>query len=75
MNGMAQLLDSMESTMKLQIRASAQRRAEKAEHEKKEFLEKLQRAAVGKMELDGAASKVRGSDDAVQRDQLIGLML
>ncbi len=32
------------------------------------------RAAVSKMELEGLASKVNGSDDAVQRDQLIGLM-
>ena len=75
MNDMNQLLYSMENTMKMQIRAKAEKRARKAEQEKKEFLEKLQQAAASKVELDGMASKVKGSADAVQRDQLIGLML
>lgn len=75
MTDMAQLLHSMENTVKLQNRASAERRARKAEQEKKEFLEKLQQAASSKVELDGIASKVKGSEDAVQRDQLIGMML
>lgn len=65
---------SMENTMRLQNRARAQRRAEEAERDKKEFKEKLLRAAVSKTELDGLASKAKGSDDAVQRDQLVGLM-
>ena len=75
MNDMSQLLYSMENTMKLQSRAKAEKRARKAEQEKKEFLEKLQQAAASKVELEGIASKVKGSADAVQRDQLIGMML
>lgn len=75
MTNMTQLLHSMENTIKLQNRASAERRARKAEQEKKEFLEKLQQAAVSKVELDGKVSKVKGAQDAVQRDQLIGMML
>ncbi|MCI8286781.1 MAG: hypothetical protein HFH89_03795 [Lachnospiraceae bacterium] len=75
MNDMTQLLHSMENTLKLQNRARAQRRAQKAEQEKKEFQEKLMRAAVNKLELDGKASKVKGADDAVCRDQLIGMMM
>lgn len=74
MTDMTQLLHSMESTMKLQTRARAERRAAKAEQEKKEFLQKLMQAEATKIELDGLASKAKGSDDAVQRDQLIGMM-
>ena len=74
MTDMRQLMSSMENTMRLQNRARAQRRAEEAERDKKEFKEKLLRAAVSKTELDGLASKAKGSDDAVQRDQLAGLM-
>lgn len=74
MTDMRQLMDSMENTLKLQNRARAQRRAEKAEREKKEFREKLVRAAASRMELEGLASKAKGSDDAVQRDQLISMM-
>ena len=33
------------------------------------------RAAAGKTELDGAASRVKGKSDAVQRDQLTCLMM
>ena len=75
MNDMTQLLHSMENTMRLQNRAAAERRASKAEQEKKEFQEKLQRAAISKTELEAVASKARGSEDAVQRDQLIGMMM
>ncbi len=73
-NEMQQIIDSMESTVRLQNRARAERRARKAEQEQKEFKEKLMRAAVSKMEADGMAAKVKGSDDAVQRDQLVGLL-
>lgn len=75
MTDMTQMLNSMENAMKLQNQAKAERRARKAEQEKKEFREKLMRAAASEMELDGMASKVKGADDAVQRDQLIGLMM
>ncbi len=72
---MRQVMASMEESMKLQNQARAERRAEKAAQEKKEFQEKLMRAAVSETELDGKASKVKGAEDAVQRDQLIGLMM
>ncbi len=74
MNDMTQMLHNMENTLRLQNRARAERRARKAEEEKKDFQEKLMRAAVSKVELDGMASKARGSQDAVQRDQLIAMM-
>ena len=64
-----------EDAMKLQMQAKAEKRAEKAAREKKEFQEKLMRAAASEMELDGLASKAKGSDDAVRRDQLIGMMM
>lgn len=72
---MEQMIDSMKNTIKLQNRARAERRAEEAEQEKKEFKEKLMRAAASEVELDGIASKAKGTSDAVQRDQLIGLMM
>lgn len=72
---MQQLLDSMENSIKLQCQARAERRANEAEREKKAFQEKLMRAAVTKTELDGMVSKVKGRQDAVQRDQLIGMMM
>lgn len=72
---MRQVMASMEETMKLQNQARAERRAEKAAQEKKEFQEKLMRAAASDIELDGKAVKVKGAEDAVQRDQLIGLMM
>lgn len=75
MTDMIQLIHSMEDTIKLQSRANAERRAQRAEQEQKEFMEKLRRAAVSKAELDGMASKVKGSEDAVRRDQLIGMLL
>lgn len=74
MTDMRQLMASMENTIKLQNRARAQRRAEEAERDKKEFQEKLMRASASKLELAELASKVKGSDDAVQRDQLVSMM-
>lgn len=74
MNDMTQMLHTMENTLRLQNRARAERRARKAEEEKREFQEKLMRAAASKMELDGLAAKAKGSEDAVRRDQLIGMM-
>lgn len=74
MMDMRQLMASMENTLKLQNRARAQRRAEEAEQDKKEFREKLMRAAASKIELEELASRVKGSDDAVQRDQLVSMM-
>ena len=71
---MRQLLDSMESNIKLQGRARAERRAREAEREQKEFKEKLMRIAASQVELESKAMKVKGADAAVQRDQLIGLM-
>ena len=68
---MKQLLNSMEDSIKLQGRARAERRARRAEQE--EFKEKLMRIAASWVELDGMAAKVKGTDAAVQRDQLIGL--
>lgn len=75
MTNMTQLMNSMENTLKLQNRASAERRAQKAEQEKKSFQEKLMQAAASKTELDGLSMKVKGSQDALQRDQLIGMMM
>lgn len=74
MNDMTQMLHTMENTLRLQNKARTERRARKAEEEKEEFQEKLMRAAASKMELDGLASKAKGSEDAVQRDQLTGMM-
>lgn len=72
---MTPMLNAMENSIKLRQQAKAERRAEKAAQEKKEFLEKLMRAASSDVELDGMASKVKGSDDAVQRDQLMGFLM
>lgn len=72
---MAQLIDSMENTIKLQHNARANRRAEKAAQEKREFQEKLARAAMNKIEIQGKASRIKGNDDAVQRDQLMAMMM
>ena len=73
MTDMTQMLHSMENAMRLQNQAKAERRAEKAAKDKKEFQEKLMRAASSDIEL--SASKAKGSEDAVRRDQLIGLMM
>ncbi len=75
MTDMTQMLHSMENAMRLQNQAKAERRAEKAAKDKKEFQEKLMRAASSDIELSGIASKAKGSEDAVRRDQLIGLMM
>lgn len=72
---MKQVLDSMEYSIKLRSQAQAERRAEEAEREKRAFQEKLMLAAAGKAELDGMASNVKGKQDAVLRDQLMGLMM
>ena len=72
---MKQMLDSMENSIKLQSRAKAEQRARRAEQEQEEFKEKLMRVAASQAELDGMAAKVKGTDAAVQRDQLIGLMM
>lgn len=71
---MKQLLNSMESNIKLQGRVRAEKRARKAERKQKEFKEKLMRAAASQAELESMAKKIKGTDAAVQRDQLIGLM-
>ncbi len=75
MTDMTQMLNSMEDAMKLQMRKKKKKRAQKAEKKKKEFQEKLMRAAASEMELDGLSSKAKGSDDAVRRDQLVGMMM
>lgn len=71
---MKQLIDSMESTIRLQGRARAEKRALQAEREQEEFKEKLMRISASQMELEGMARKVKGTDASVWRDQLIGLM-
>lgn len=71
---MRKWMDTMEDTIKMQNRANAERRAKKAEQEQKEFEEKLMRAAASKAELEGLASKIKGSDNAVLRDQLVNLV-
>lgn len=71
---MRKMLDSMENTMKMQHHANTERRAKKAEREQEEFEEKLMRAAASKIELEGLASKIKGSEDAVLRDQLVNLI-
>lgn len=72
---MTPMLASMEDAIKMRSQARAQRRAEEAEREKQEFQEKLMRAAQSKAELEGMSMKVKGKQDAVQRDQLIGMMM
>ena len=72
---MKQVLDSMENSIRLRSQAQAERRAEDAAREKKAFQEKLMPAAASKAQLDGMASNVKGKQDAVLRDQLMGLMM
>lgn len=74
MTDMTQMMHTMEQTLRLQNRARAERRARKAEEDKRDFQRKLMEAAASKVELDGLASKAKGSQDAVQRDQLLGMM-
>ena len=73
-SGMQQVVDSMEYAVKMRSQARAERRAEEAEQEKKAFMEKLRQAEATKTELDSQASKAKGTQDAVVRDQLMGLM-
>lgn len=75
MTDMTQFMHSMESSMKLQMQANSERRARKAEEEKKDFLEKLRQAAASQAELEGEAMKVKGMEAATQRDQLMGMMM
>ena len=72
---MKQVLDSMENSIRLRSQAQAERRAEDAAREKKAFQEKLMLAAASKAQLDGMASNVKGKQDAVLRDQLMGFMM
>lgn len=67
---MTRMLDSMENAMKLQMQAKAEQRAEKAKQEEEAFREKLMRSASCNMELDASASAVKGTEDAMRRDQL-----
>lgn len=75
MDAMQQVLDSMENKIMLREQARAERRAEEAAEAKKDFQEKLLLAEATKTELDSMASKAKGSQDAVLRDQLIGFMM
>ena len=75
MTDMTRMLDSMENALRMRALADAERRAERAEQEEKLFREKLMRAAASEVELDGISAKVKGSADAVQRDQLMTLMM
>lgn len=75
MDAMQQLLDSMENKIILRNQARAERRAEDAQQQKRAFEEKLMLASANKIELDGMASKVKGAQDAVQRDQLMAMMM
>lgn len=75
LTAMQQALDSMELSIKLRSQARAERRAEDAERAKQAFREKLMLSANSKLELDGMASGVKGAQDAVQRDQLMAMMM
>ena len=75
LDGMAQVLNSMENTVKLRNQARAERRAEEAAQAQKDFQKKLMLAATTKTELDSLASRAKGSHDAVLRDQLMGLLM
>ena len=63
----------MENSIRLQGRGRAEKRARRAEQEQEEFKEKLMLAA-SQEELDGMARKIKGTDAAMQRNQLVGLM-
>lgn len=69
------VLDSMENALRLQIQANAERRSAKAEREEKEFIEKLMQTAASKTELEAKAESIKGTQDAVRRDQLMMLMM
>lgn len=72
---MKQVLDSMENALRLKIQADSERRATRAEQAEKEFKEKLMEIAASKASLDAKASDVKGTQDAVRRDQLMALMM
>lgn len=69
------VLDSMENALRLQMQANAERRSARAEREEQEFLEKLKRTAASKTELEAKAESLKGTQDAVRRDQLMMLMM
>ena len=75
MTNITQVLDSMENALRLQIQAGAERRAAKAAREQEEFKEKLSRAAASKMELESISSNLKGSEDAVRRDQMMAMIM
>lgn len=75
LTAMQQALDSMEASVKLRNQARAERRAEDAERAKRAFQEKLMLSANSKLELDGMSSGVKSAQDAVQRDQLVAMMM
>ena len=75
LTAMQQALDSMEASVKLRNQARAERRAEDAERAKRAFQEKLMLSANSKLELDGMSSGFKGAQDAVQRDQLMAMMM
>ena len=75
LTAMQQALDSMEASVKLRNQARAERRAEDAERAKRAFQEKLMLSANSKLELDGMSSVVKGAQYAVQRDQLVAMMM
>lgn len=75
LTAMKQVLDSMELSVKLRSQARAERRAEDVENARRDFQKKLMRAANNKLELDAAVSGVKGTEDAVQRDQLMAMMM
>ena len=70
-----QIFDSMEHALRMQIQANAERRSARAEREEREFKEKLMRAAASKMEIEGMVAGVKGTQDAVSRDQIMKMML
>lgn len=75
LTAMKQVIDSMETSVKLRSQARAERRAEEAENAKKDFQRKLMLAESNKLELDAVASGAKGTQDAVQRDQLMAMMM
>ncbi len=75
LTSMQQVLDSIELSVKLRNQARAERRAEEAEIAKRDFQRKLMLAANSKLNLDGMVSGIKGTEDAVQRDQLMAMIM
>lgn len=75
MTAMKQVLDSMELSVKLRNQARAERRAEDAENARRDFQKKLLNAANSKLALEAEVSGIKGTEDAVQRDQLMAMMM